>query len=253
MRILSLAVDLILTGYVIWEVTRFLPQYRQLKEALARGDSQARTTMYRQAIVFEWLSALLAVVALGFDWHKLTPSSLALESSSLIQGIPRDIDRPAMIGVLCGIAIGTVVFIVARLRGRGVANPRLLWLRKLIPDFSALIPSTPRERILWAFVALSAGICEEVVFRGWLLSTLHSNLALNGTMLIVVAAALFGLAHIYQGPTGVLATGLAGLVFCLLFVHTGSLLIPIALHSLVDLRFAILPAPRPSLQPANQS
>jgi membrane protease YdiL (CAAX protease family) len=93
-------------------------------------------------------------------------------------------------------------------------------------------------------VAISAGICEEIVFRGWLLSTLHSALRLDGTALVLVAAALFGLAHSYQGITGMILTAFAGAVFCALYVATGSLLVPIALHILIDLRFAVLPAPR---------
>jgi len=39
-------------------------------------------------------------------------------------------------------------------------------------------------------------------------------------------------------------TAFAGAVFCALYVATGSLLVPIALHILIDLRFAVLPAPR---------
>ena len=35
---------------------------------------------------------------------------------------------------------------------------------KLVPDFSALIPVTNRARLLWILVAVSAGICEELVF-----------------------------------------------------------------------------------------
>ena len=62
--------------------------------------------------------------------------------------------------------------------------------------------------------------------------------------LFVAAAAIFGLAHIYQGVTGVTLTALAGALFCGLYVVTGSLLVPILLHILIDARFAILPAPR---------
>ena len=59
-----------------------------------------------------------------------------------------------------------------------------------------------------------------------------------------MAAVLFGLAHSYQGIAGMVLTAFAGLLFCGLYVATGSLLFPILLHILVDVRFAILPAPR---------
>jgi membrane protease YdiL (CAAX protease family) len=118
------------------------------------------------------------------------------------------------------------------------------WWQRLIPDFSALMPSTPRERLLFTAVAISAGVCEEVVFRGWLLCTLHNVVGLKGTTLVLVAAAGFGLAHFYQGATGVIGTALAAILFTFFYVQSGSLLLPILLHVLVDLRWVFLPARR---------
>ncbi len=251
MHILSPTIDILLAGYVVWEVARFVPSYRQLKQAIAKGDAHARTRVYQQALAFEWISALLAVVALGFDWNKLNPKFLALDGSGLIQSLPRggDFDRGGLVGVLAGITLGTAILIVVKIRAnrRGVAralDAPAPWWRKLLPDFSALPPVTTQERLIWAAVAVSAGICEEIVFRGWLLATLHGPIGLNGTALILVAAGIFGLAHAYQRVTGVFLTALAGAFFCVLYVRTGSLLVPILLHILIDLRFAVLPAPR---------
>jgi len=250
MHTLSFALDLLLAVYVVWEVAQFLSRYRQLKQALLKGDAQARTRIYHIVLAFEWTSALLALAALGFDWTKLNPKFLDLQAVPLIQLFSQGgIDRAILTGLLVGIVAGTVGAIAVRLRAkrRGVApaaNAPAPWWRKLLPDFSALLPVTARERFLWAAVAISAGFCEEVVFRGWLLTTLHSTLNLSGWALLLIAAALFGLAHVYQGATGVLLTSFGGLFFCFLYVVTGSLLVPILLHALVDVRFAFLPAPR---------
>ena len=249
MHILSIVIDIILAGYVTWEVLRFGPQYRQLKQDIANGDSHARTRVYQKAIVFEWVSALLALLALGFDWSKLNPKSLALEGTRWMQAWQGGgFEWGGLAGVFIGLVFGTAAIVIARIRSnrRGAppaTAPVRNW-RKLLPDFSALIPTTTQERLIWAAVAISAGICEEIVFRGWLLSTLHSALRLDGTALVLVAAVLFGLAHSYQGITGMILTAFAGAVFCALYVATGSLLVPIALHILIDLRFAVLPAPR---------
>lgn len=253
MHIVSYVLDIILAGYIIWQVARFLPEYRRLKAAIAAGDTQARLRVYREAIVFEWISALLAIVALRFDWGKLNPQSLNLDGSSAMPLIAHahEFGRGLVGGIVIGIAVGTAAFVIARLRTRKsggviVPNPRTAWVRRLVPDFSALIPTTAHERTIWALVAISAGICEEVVFRGWLLSTLHTTMGLSGIALIGLASVLFGCAHVYQGPTGVFLTALAGALFCLLYIATGSLLVPIALHVLVDIRFAILPGTTPA-------
>ncbi len=247
--VLWFAIDFVLAGYVIWEVVRCGPQYRQLKLDLANGDMQARARVYRKAIRFEWGSAVLALLALGFDWNQLNPKILAVENTRLLHALRgSDFDRGSMAGILFGLLLGTAGFVIARIRSnrRGVtsATAPARWWSKLLPDFSALVPVTPHERLLWIAVAVSAGVCEEVVFRGWLLSTLHGALHLDGAPLLLVAAILFGLALSYQGISGVLLTAFAGALFCGLYVATGSLLAPILLHILIDVRFAILPAPR---------
>jgi len=262
MHLVKLIVEAVLAAYVVTEVVRFVPRYRRLKEAVATGDTHARTKMYREALFFEWLSALLAMAALGFDWSKLNPKALGLANLSAIQSLSSsgDAAHGAIFGVMIGVAAGTVGMIAMRLkakkRGAGSSAETSApspWWRKLIPDFSALLPSTAQERWLWALVAVSAGICEEVLFRGWLLSVLHGQAGLSGITLIVAASAVFGLAHIYQRTTGVILTGLAGALFCVLYVVTGSLLIPIALHILVDARFAILPGQRIQKAQASES
>jgi membrane protease YdiL (CAAX protease family) len=250
MHLLSLMLDIVLACYVAWEVFWFNGRYRELKQEIAKGETGARTRIYYRALVFEWVSALLALLALGFDWDKLNPKALALSGSSLIQLLSPNgsFDKGAALGIFAGVAIGTLAFIVGRIRAnrrsvRSSAAPVPRW-RKLLPDFSALLPVSTHERLLWAAVAVSAGICEEIVFRGWLLATLHNSIGLVGTGLILVAAVMFGLAHAYQRTTGMLLTALAGVLFCVLYVETGSLLMPILLHIAVDVRFAVLPAPR---------
>ena len=53
------------------------------------------------------------------------------------------------------------------------------------------------ERALWILIALSAGFCEELVFRGYLQKTLE--FATNAGTAIVTQGVIFGLVHFYQG------------------------------------------------------
>jgi membrane protease YdiL (CAAX protease family) len=189
------------------------------------------------------------MLALGFDWTKLSPKNLGLETAMQSLSGSRDFNSGSLMGVIFGLAVGTVLFVILRLRanrGGNAHRPSLIapWLRNLMPDFSALVPVTNSERMMWIVVAISAGVCEEIVFRGWLLNTLHDQVGLTGKGLILAGALVFGLAHAYQKISGVIITALAGAFFCVIYVKTGSLLIPILLHSLVDVRFAFLPAPK---------
>ena len=251
MHILSLLMDVVLAGYLFYEVVRFLPRFRQLEQEIAEGHAEARTRVYRRGLWFEWISALLALLALGFAWNKLNPRALGLDHAAGMRTLSGsgDFDRGAMGGVVIGLTLGMAGLIAARMRAnRRGAQPTILprqpWWRKLFPDFTALVPTNNRERLLWVAVAVSAGICEELVFRRWLLATLHSELGMGGLSLLIAAAAIFGLAHAYQGVSGVILTAVVGAFFCVLYIKTGSLLVPILLHTAIDVRFAFLPAAR---------
>jgi len=242
----------VLAGFVIWQVVKMHRDYPRLKQAVAQGDPEARSHFYARILRFEWVSALLALAALGFDRTKLMAATLQMGDTAFGRWMSSQsiASKPAIAGLGVGLVIGLVGLSVVRLRARGrapaVAPSEIKpWFRKLVPDFTALIPTTVRERLIFAALAVSAGICEEIVFRGWLLYVLHRLGGLNGTALILIGAALFGLCHVYQGVTGVIGTTLAGVLLAALYVATGTLLVPMVLHSLIDLRVAILPSSIP--------
>ncbi len=51
-----------------------------------------------------------------------------------------------------------------------------------------------------------------------------------------VGALMFGVLHLYQGPAGMIRTGVTGLVMGILYVGTGWHLWPIILHAAVVLQ-----------------
>lgn len=81
--------------------------------------------------------------------------------------------------------------------------------------------------------AVSAPIVEEVFFRGLLYRSLRNQLSILPAALL--AGALFGLVHITSYPLDTLPVKAAfGVIACLLYERTGSLLPGIGLHSFVD-------------------
>jgi membrane protease YdiL (CAAX protease family) len=88
--------------------------------------------------------------------------------------------------------------------------------------------------VVWLFVAP----LEEVVFRGFLMS---ETARLLGTapwataINVVLGAVVFGLAHGYQGRSGVLSTGVAGALLGLVFVASGfDLWLAVLTHGFID-------------------
>ena len=100
------------------------------------------------------------------------------------------------------------------------------------------------------FVSITAGVCEEALFRGFMLHYLHIfPWTLNLTLALLISSVSFGFNHLYQGAGGVAGTAIIGFLFGLLFLLTGNLLLPIIFHGVMDLRMlAILrpPADTPS-------
>ena len=85
-------------------------------------------------------------------------------------------------------------------------------LREAKKTIEVLVPQTRLEVILWIFVSITAGFCEEIIFRGYLL---RQFAALSGsiTMGVIGQALLFGLGHGYQGPERMFAIAVWGSMF----------------------------------------
>src|SRR5438132_1468120 len=91
-------------------------------------------------------------------------------------------------------------------------------------------------------VAVTAGVCEEVLLRGFGFAYVRWLWPSSPDWAVVaMTAAVFGLDHLYQGARGVILTGLVGAVLGSVVTSTGSLLPAMAVHALVDLRVLALP------------
>jgi uncharacterized protein len=65
---------------------------------------------------------------------------------------------------------------------------------------------------LWFLVSLTAGFCEEIIYRGYLQKQFH---ALTGSagLALVIQALLFGISHLYQGNKPVIVISVLGLLY----------------------------------------
>jgi membrane protease YdiL (CAAX protease family) len=80
--------------------------------------------------------------------------------------------------------------LLLRMVRRGSEKPAATPASRLPAGLHLPLPVTPRECWLFGLVALSTGICEEVVFRGCPLNALHSVHTEYWTL--VALAAIFG-------------------------------------------------------------
>ena len=110
------------------------------------------------------------------------------------------------------------------------------------PVLSTILPRSKKEKRLWSLLSLSAGVCEEIIFRGFLLYLLYAIFPdIPLFLVILTTSTIFGLSHFYQRLQGVIGTALFGVFFMCLFLVTDSLILPIFLHFFYDfsIRFTL--------------
>lgn len=97
-----------------------------------------------------------------------------------------------------------------------------------------IAPLTTGDWFWYVPLAISAGVCEEFLYRGY---ALHVVSALTHSVAIgvVLSTAAFGLAHAYQGRRGIIGTTIFGLFFAMVVVVWGSLWPCVIGHALQDL------------------
>lgn len=109
------------------------------------------------------------------------------------------------------------------------------------------MPVTPREVRHSLAMVVSASVCEEIMFRGFLV---NYAMSFTGPTTLGMAAAValpgfvFAVLHLYLGWRAVVKIALLASFFGAILVVTGSLWIPIALHFVVDLVASFFLGPR---------
>lgn len=95
------------------------------------------------------------------------------------------------------------------------------------------MPRPGREYRYFFGLSMTAGVVEEIIYRGFLLWYLAQFMPTWAAVLLSSVA--FGLSHSYQGLSGGIRTGLVGLGFAVLYVISGSIWLPIIGHALLDI------------------
>jgi membrane protease YdiL (CAAX protease family) len=181
------------------------------------GQVIARLALYVSAILSLWILALLTVGAM------LATGTSAAEAG--FREIPLD-EFWRWTAILWGVGVTA--------SAGGIALERRGWWPEESPLLENLLPRTFREK-LWAvlIVSPSAALCEEFVYRGYLLGlllrTTDSELAA-----VAISSAAFGAAHVYQGWAGIARAALLGAVLAYPVLMTGSIYPSMAAHFLID-------------------
>jgi uncharacterized protein len=192
---------------------------RRLRRASLEDLPQARLWLYRRAIVIQW--ALTFAVLTHWIRQRRTWDELGLGLHV----------TPGLIGVLVGLAIVSVLI----LRQRTAAmrdDEALASVRRQLTRLERMLPRSRRELSWFYGLSVTAGLCEEFLYRGYMIWFLTHWMGLIPA--VGAGALLFGLAHAYQGPRGMAMTGAVGVFLGALYLVSGSIWLGMIAHALMD-------------------
>lgn len=184
--------------------------------ALPGVRAHGRVGGYVVAMIFEWAIT-------GFIWYGLSLRGIRI--SELVGGswarplaVVRDIAIALGFLVIANLVLGGLGYFLKATTNQATRN---------------MLPHGPTEVVVYLLLALTAGFCEELIFRGYLQRqfTALTRAAAGG---IVLQSIAFGVSHGYQGWKSMLVITVYGAMFGLLAHWRHSLRPGIIAHCLQD-------------------
>ena len=167
-------------------------------------------------------SLIVAFIWLGARWQGATLRTLAGGNSPRWRSIARDLGLAVAFLVAANVILAILSHVLGRLMP--VATNEAL---------ENLLPHSRLEIAAFLLLALTAGICEEMIFRGYL-QRQFTAWTKNAAAGIAAQAIAFGLAHAYQGSAQMMIIAVYGCMFGLLAYWRGSLRPGMIAHFLQD-------------------
>lgn len=193
--------------------------FRRIELASPEQRPQVRVSVYRQALLIQWgltLATFGLWIACRRSWHDL----------GLIPHFGWGVG-----GVVAGMVIAGIAVDRQR-RAALMDDDALSRLRLRMARLELMLPHTRDELALFYKLSITAGICEELLYRGYLIWYLSHWIPFYPAALL--ASLLFGIGHVYQGWRGVITTSLVGAFLAAVYVISGSLYAGMIMHALMD-------------------
>jgi hypothetical protein len=180
------------------------------------GQPAHRAIGYVTIMIFEW--ALTGFIAWGISRRGFHLRDLIAGRWNRWTSPLRDLGLAVVFLLVADPILGVVAF---SLKAKATGATRNLF------------PRTPLEIALYVLVTITAGFCEELIFRGYLQRQL-SSFTHSAAMGLILQAAVFGIAHGYQGVKFMFIITVFGAMFGLLALWRRSLRPGMAAHFLQD-------------------
>lgn len=218
---MSLIDSLLVTILVIVVPIASYVSFNRLLRRIAEGKPVDRKKIFQSSTISQWV---LFVITIGAWVYQ--------DRSFKILGFQLTIDAAFYLAIV----LTAACFIYLAMQLRQAMNPNAEDIQKLRSQYGrleALFPRNGDELGRFYILSLTAGIVEETLWRGFMIWALSQVMPL--WMAATISVIAFGLCHAYQGMANVPMVTLVGAILTVLFLLTGSLLLPMILHAGVDI------------------
>lgn len=189
---------------------------------LRAGTGPSLIVVYSRAAIFEWL--IVAFVVVGVRRHGGSLRELIGGSWGRARDFWRDVLVALVFWIIALVCLGALRFALHANRGAEAVR--------------FVAPQSKVEMISWVFVSLTAGFCEETIFRGYLQRQFLAWLS-KPSLGILLSAVVFGLIHAYQGGKQAFIIGVFGALFGILAYRRCSLRPGMIAHAWNDTIFGL--------------
>jgi membrane protease YdiL (CAAX protease family) len=226
----------LLVATVLVGVAPFL-DLRELKRLREGKEGWRRLRYYRSAVLGLWVAGIICFALIGFHGLLRLPQAVLAATGIFSQTGTKMIVRGCLAGLLIGLMLPGMLCLFSK-------HLRSTYTKAYAKnELSYLFPVGLEQRRWWLALSLAAGVCEELIFRGFLLTVARVDLGLGLATALLITSLAFGWAHLYQGLAGILKTGLVGLVLAAIAWLSGGLLLPMLLHTWIDAQVLVVYRP----------
>jgi membrane protease YdiL (CAAX protease family) len=187
--------------------------------AMPAVSTMERLALYASTIAFQWMAA--TVVAWRAWAHGYSAAQLGLNLHGRTKIVAASLVGAATIATLQWLNLRRMGKVAIEARG------------PLQAIGERILPQSAVELLPYLALAITAGLCEEFLYRGFAMAVL-ARVGLPVWMVVLLSSVLFGLAHLYQGRGGLVSTLVVGVVLGSGRIAYDSLVPAIFWHSAVD-------------------
>jgi membrane protease YdiL (CAAX protease family) len=198
----------------------------RMKRLMAKHElsSADRLSLYGSTIFYQWL--LVALVAWRVVARDVTPEELGLAAADPWRIVWVTVILTAVLCANQFFGLRKISTLPAERRGSVFAVTE------------KIMPRNSKEKMVFSALALTAGISEEFLYRGFVYMAFY-RMAVNygppDSIAGLLSSLWFSLAHLYQGKRGLITTFVVGIIFVSVRIWTASLIPVVIAHAAIDL------------------